>query len=139
MGLCGVGLALTIENYWLGVFLPVLLLSIGMGIVVSPLTTAVMNSIPDARSGAASGVNNAASRIAGVLAIAILGAVAGLIFASGSPAGARFGVIPLAGVPGRAGIEAAFLAAYRAAMIVAAAWCFAAAAAAWLSLRDRNA
>ena len=47
-----------------------------MGLTVSPLTTAVLGSIPDQYSGTASGINNAVARTAGVLAIAILGAVA---------------------------------------------------------------
>jgi hypothetical protein len=106
-----------------------------MGILVSPLTTAVMNSIPDERSGAASGVNNAASRLAGVLAIAILGALAGLVFAASAPAGSRFGILPAGGAPDRAAVEGAFLSAYGAAMAFAAVWCFAAAAVAWFGLR----
>ena len=65
-----------------------------MAIVVSPLTTAVMNSVPDQKSGAASGVNNAASRLAGVLAIALFGLAASLVFGWSAPAGARFGVLP---------------------------------------------
>jgi hypothetical protein len=73
VGLGAAGLALNLANIWLGVIVPVLLISAGMAIVVSPLTTAVMNAVPDSRSGAASGVNNAASRLAGVLAIAIIG------------------------------------------------------------------
>src|SRR5262249_30143790 len=79
VGLSAVGLALNISNYWIGVLVPVLLFSIGMAAVVSPLTTAVMNSVPDTRSGAASGINNAASRIAGVLAIAVYRAAAALL------------------------------------------------------------
>jgi hypothetical protein len=66
------GLAIGGESFWAGVLAPVLTMSLGMAIVVAPLTTTVMNSVPAAQSGAASGVNNAASRLAGLFAIASL-------------------------------------------------------------------
>ncbi len=133
VGLCGAGLALNLASYWLGVLVPILLFSAGMAMVVSPLTTAVMNSVPDARTGAASGVNNAVSRLAGVLAIAVFGAAASLVFAWGG-AGGRFGVLPPPGDAARAAVEAAFRTAYAAAMALAALWCFLAALAAHLAL-----
>jgi hypothetical protein len=73
------GLAIGGESFWAGVLAPVLTMSLGMAIVVAPLTTTVMNSVPAAQSGAASGVNNAASRLAGLFAIAIVGAIASLV------------------------------------------------------------
>ena len=138
VGLCGAGLALNLSSYWLGVLVPVLLFAVGMAIVISPLTTAVMNSVPDRRSGAASGVNNAASRLTGVLAIAVFGAAASLVFDWSVPGG-RFGVLPPIGDPGRPAVESAFLAAYSTAMGLAALWCFIAALAARLSLPPKPA
>lgn len=115
------GLALSIDNFWIGVFAPVVLMALGMAAVVSPLTTTVMNSAPDERSGAASGINNAASRLAGLFAVAVLGAVAALIYHSaGAPGEARFGELPVADDPARAGLEQAFLTAYAAAMALGA-------------------
>jgi EmrB/QacA subfamily drug resistance transporter len=140
--LAGVGaawLAVLSQSFWAGVMAPVLLMAFGMAAIVSPLTTVVMNAAPDHRSGAASGVNNAASRVAGLLAIAIIGAIAGLLFAySGAPASARFGELPASGDPGRAALEAPFAAGYSGAMLVAAAWCFIAAAAAFFWLGDER-
>jgi EmrB/QacA subfamily drug resistance transporter len=129
-------LALNLEGYWVGVFAPLILMALGMAAVVSPLTTTVMNSAPDERSGAASGINNAASRLAGLVAVAVLGAIAGLIFVGmGAPRDARFGTLPAAGESARGTLEQAFLAAYSGAMAVAAVWAALAAAAALLWLK----
>ncbi|WP_179378671.1 MFS transporter [Jannaschia marina] len=54
-----------------------LLLAFGMALAVAPLTNAVLTAAGDARSGVASGVNNAISRIGGLVATALLGLVLG--------------------------------------------------------------
>jgi EmrB/QacA subfamily drug resistance transporter len=61
--------------YWKSFFLSFLLLGFGMGITVAPLTTAVMGAISEKNTGIASGVNNTVARAAGVLAVALMGAL----------------------------------------------------------------
>jgi MFS family permease len=64
-------------NYWTQVFPGVVLFALGLTMTVAPLTAAILGSIAPEQSGIGSAINNAISRIAGLIAIAFVGVIVG--------------------------------------------------------------
>ncbi len=78
--LAGVGFAAfvwldNLHGYFLSVLPPVLILGCGMTLCVAPLTNAVMSSVAESQTGIASAVNNALSRLAGLVSVSLLALV----------------------------------------------------------------
>jgi MFS family permease len=150
-------------SYWSSFFPALVILGLGMTVTVAPLTTLVMNSTEQDRVGTASGVNNAVARVAGVLAIAVLGIV--MVKAFGfhldrslarlslpTPvlqelqaneirlAGlqAPIGLDPTATVAITESVRNAFVYGFRIIMLICSALSFASAATAWLIIPRRD-
>lgn len=76
----GFGLLAVLESadgYWISVFPGLAVIALGAGIAVAPLTDAVLGAVGDEYEGSAAGVNNAVARVAGLLAVAMVGFVIG--------------------------------------------------------------
>jgi EmrB/QacA subfamily drug resistance transporter len=94
----GIGLLLLMRidtggNYLVDVLPGLLVFGVGLSATVAPLTATVLDSVDEHRVGIASGVNNGVSRVAGLLAIAVLGAVISASF--GAKLDAHLGPAPL--------------------------------------------
>ncbi len=80
--LAGIGhlLMLTVSedfNFWLQLLPGIVLFGLGLAITVAPLTSAILGSIDEKRSGIGSAINNAVARVAGLIAVAMLGIIIG--------------------------------------------------------------
>ena len=80
-------------NFWTSFFPAVVVLGLGMAVTVAPLTTTVMGSVSEEQAGTASGINNAVSRTAGLLAIAVFGVM--ILYAFSYKLGLRLNEIGL--------------------------------------------
>jgi MFS family permease len=148
-------------SYWTTFFPASVVLGIGMAISVAPLTTAVMGSVDAHRAGTASGINNAVSRTAGLLAIAVLGIIVLSFFNSSLDShlvtlhlsnpvlqainAQRFKLvgiqIPIGGETGmllKQAIEESFVAGFRAAMLTASGLALAAALSSLLLIEGKK-
>ncbi|HZU01091.1 MAG TPA: MFS transporter, partial [Ktedonobacteraceae bacterium] len=148
-------------SYWTTFFPASVVLGLGMAISVAPLTTAVMGAVEAHRSGTASGINNAVSRTAGLLAIAVLGIIVLAVFNGSldsqlatlhlpnqvlqSINAQRFKLvgiqIPVGGTTGlllKQAINQSFVAGFRAATLIGAGLALAAALSSWLLIEGKK-
>ena len=92
------------SNYLVDVLPGLLVFGVGLSATVAPLTATVLDSVDEHRVGIASGVNNGVSRVAGLLAIAVLGAVISAGF--GAKLDDQLGSVPLSASAEAAVVEA---------------------------------
>src|SRR3569623_1152957 len=92
----GLGLTAGLHSPWFAVLPIMVVFGIGMSFVAGPVSTAVMTSVADRDTGTASAINNAVARVAGLFAVAMMGALAAWVFgqATGMPSGMSFGLTP---------------------------------------------
>jgi len=64
-------------DFWLQLLPGLLLFGLGLTIAVTPLTSAVLAAVDPSQSGIGSAINNAVSRISGLIAVALAGVIAG--------------------------------------------------------------
>jgi hypothetical protein len=146
--------------YWTTFFPAVIVLGVGMAISSAPLTTTVMGAVESQHAGLASGINNAVSRTAALISVAVLSIVALSVFASGLDSRlARLGIAPGVRalldaqrttlgemqIPAEVGgqvyralqqaIADSFVAGFRMVMLIAAGLALASAHIAWLAIR----
>ena len=69
-------------SYWTSFFPAMVVQGFGMALIITPLTAVALGSVGGEHSGVASGVNNAAARLAGLLAVAVLGVFAYGVFSA---------------------------------------------------------
>jgi EmrB/QacA subfamily drug resistance transporter len=97
----GLGLTVGLHNVWFVVLPLMAVFGIGMSFVAGPVSTAVMTSVADRDTGTASAINNAVARVAGLFAVAMMGALAAWMFARGTNmmSGMDFGAVPAQRLP----------------------------------------
>jgi hypothetical protein len=100
------------------------LFGVGSGLVMMPLTSAIIGVLPPDRAAAASGVLNTAREVSGLLGVTVVGA----ILTARQAAAARGGADPLL----------AFLDGYQFALVIAAAIVFAGVPVAWFMMRTHT-
>ncbi|PBB68307.1 MFS transporter [Mesorhizobium sp. WSM4312] len=134
-----------IHHFWTGIFPLMALMGLGMALVVSPLSTAIMTAVEDKDTGAASGINNAVSRVGGLIAVAAMGSLATWVYSTMLDTRVRPG-IPGFGEPVSTGLppelEATRLAAsdmaFSAISLTTAVLCLLAAIIAWITVSGQT-
>ncbi|WP_299703044.1 MFS transporter [uncultured Tateyamaria sp.] len=90
-GYAAMAILASYQNFW-GHILPAMcLVGLGMAAVVAPLSTSIMAAVDETQSGTASGINNAVTRMAGLISVAAVGGFVAALYA-GAGGTASFGI-----------------------------------------------
>lgn len=120
------------SDFWAFGLPGLLLFALGLAMLVAPITATALSAAPADYAGIASGVNSTISRLGNLLAVAVIGLVVTLVFATP-------GAVPLEAGQTDPALRGASIDAFRAGMVVAAALAFAGALIGWLGISDRAA
>jgi EmrB/QacA subfamily drug resistance transporter len=157
---CGFLLLLWASNqqaFWI-FLIPMSVVGLGMAVTVAPLTTLVVNAVPESETGIASGINNAVASVASLLVISALGTVALSAYDQAldrqlqsrhasaqvrQEVDARRGALAPANFAHDGGgapsiVQSASIEMFRAVMAIATVLCFASAGVAWLTIKDER-
>jgi EmrB/QacA subfamily drug resistance transporter len=121
--------------FWTAGLTSLTLFSLGLAALVAPITATAIGTAPPALAGIASGVNQAVARVGGLLAVALIGLVVAVVF---DASGGRPDATPLSPATADAARDAS-IDAFRAGMVVAAAFALAGGAVAATRIRNRPA
>ncbi|APX11172.1 MFS transporter [Tateyamaria omphalii] len=91
MGYATMALLAPYQNFWAHMLPAMCLVGLGMAAVVAPLSTAIMAAVDEDQSGIASGINNAVTRMAGLISVAAVGGIVAALY-TGAGGTASFGV-----------------------------------------------
>ena len=124
------------SDFWTAGIAGLLLFSLGLAVMVAPITATALKSAPERYAGIASGVNSTVSRLGSLIAVALIGLVIGLVFDARTDAD---DAVPLARGQEAPELREASVAGFRAGMVLAAALAFAGAAVGAVAVSNREA
>ena len=126
----------TRSEFWTFGIVGILLFSLGLAMMVAPITATALKSAPEHYAGIASGVNSTVSRLGSLIAVAVIGLAIGLVFDANTDAP---DAVPLAVDQTAPDLRAASVDGFRAGMVIAAALAFAGAAVGAFGISNREA
>jgi len=126
----------TKSEFWSYGIAGLLLFSLGLAMMVAPITATALKSAPERYAGIASGVNSTVSRLGSLMAVAVIGLVITLVFEANTDVQAA---VPLAMDQTAPQLRQASIDGFRAGMAVAAALAFAGAAVGAFGISNREA
>ena len=124
------------SDFWIAGTASIALTSLGLAMLVAPITATALKSAPERYAGVASGVNSTVSRLGSLIAVAVIGLVISLVFNAQI---AREDAVPLAKDQRGVQLREASKDGFRAGMVLAAGLAFLGAGVAAVGISNREA